>query len=301
MTVSRSSTIRGILAVSVSLAAAQARAADAVVFTHEASIYIDVKEAPLKAPEGVACDAAGHVVVADTGNGRLVTYSTREGRVTGGTELKIPQLPYPERLQLDSKGNVLALDGKAHRIVRVEADGKTGTLVNVKTDKGQAAVGSFKVDPQDALYVLDIASNRVLVADAAGTVARQVDLPRDGAVFTDIAVDAGGTIYAVDAVGASVWAVEKGGTAFKALAKDMKDRMNFPTYITASQGRLFLVDQNGSGIVVLGVDGSYQGRQLGIGWSDGLVNYPGQLGLCDGLAIVADRYNNRVQVFSTGK
>lgn len=298
----RPSTIRGILAISATLAVAQARAVDAVILTHEASIYIDAKEAPLKAPEGVACDAAGHVVVADTGNGRLLTYSAKEGRVTGGAEMKIPQLPYPERLQIDSKGNLLALDGKAHRIVRVEADGKSGTLVDVKTDKGQAAVGSFKLDPKDALYVLDIASNKVLVADAAGAaVARQVDLPRDGAVFTDVAVDAGGTIYAVDAVGASVWAVEKAGAAFKALAKDMKDRMNFPTYITASQGRLFLVDQNGSGIVVLGVDGSYQGRQLSIGWSDGLVNYPGQLSLCDGLAIVADRYNNRVQVFSTGK
>lgn len=298
---SRSSMTRGIVAIAVLLAAGGTQAADAVAFTHEASIYQDGKEAPLKAPEGVACDGAGHVVVADTGNGRLVTYSVKEGRVTGGTEMKIPQLPYPQRLQIDSKGNLFALDGKAHRIVRVEADGKSGTLVDVKTDKGQAVAGSFKVDPQDLLYVLDIASNKVLVADAAGTVARQLDLPRDGAVFTDIAVDAGGTIYAVDAVGASVWSVEKSGTAFKPLAKDMKDRMSFPTCITASKGRLYLVDQNGSGVVLLGVDGSYQGRQLSIGWSDGLVNYPAQLSLCDGMAIIADRYNNRVQLFSTGK
>lgn len=298
---SRSSTIRGILAVAMSLAAARGRAADAIAFTHEASIYQDVKEGPLNAPEGVACDAAGHVVVADTGNGRLVTYSMKEGRVAGGSELKIPQLAYPQRLQIDGKGNLFALDGKAHRIVRVEADGKSGTLVDVKAEKGQAVVGSFKLDPQDVLYVLDIASNKVLVADAAGSVARQVDLPREGAVFTDIAVDAGGTIYAVDAVGASVWSVEKGGTAFKALARGMKDRMSFPTYITASKGRLYLVDQNGSGIVLLGVDGSYQGRQLSIGWGDGLVNYPAQLCLTDNLAFIADRYNNRVQAFSTGK
>ena len=47
---------------------------------------------------------------------------------------------------------------------------------------GQAVVGAFKVDSQDVLHVLDIASNRVLVADAAGTVGRRVDLPRGGAV-----------------------------------------------------------------------------------------------------------------------
>jgi hypothetical protein len=82
----------------------------------------------------------------------------------------------------------------------------------------------------------------------------------------------------------------------------MKDKMNFPTYLVASKGRLLVVDQNGNGIVLLGSDGSYQGRQLSIGWADGLVNYPAQLCLTDaGVAFLADRFNNRVQVFTTSK
>jgi hypothetical protein len=53
---------------------------------------------------------------------------------------------------------------------------------------------------------------------------------------------------------------------------------------------------------MLGIDGSYQGRQLSIGWSEGLVNYPGQLCVTEsGATFVADRYNNRVQAFSTAK
>jgi DNA-binding beta-propeller fold protein YncE len=75
--------------------------------------------------------------------------------------------------------------------------------------------------------------------------------------------------------------------------------MSFPASITATKGRFYVVDQNGSGVVVLGQDGSYLGRRLAIGWNDGLLRYPAQLCITDGgEAIVADRQNNRVQVFS---
>ena len=76
--------------------------------------------------------------------------------------------------------------------------------------------------------------------------------------------------------------------------------MNFPVYMTGSKGRFFLVDQNGNGIVVLGADGAFQGRQLAIGWSDGYLYYPAQLCINGaGTAFIADRGNNRVQVFDT--
>ena len=47
-------------------------------------IAVDDKEEPLRAPEGVACSDKGALVVADSGNGRLLTYSYRDGRLTGG-------------------------------------------------------------------------------------------------------------------------------------------------------------------------------------------------------------------------
>jgi hypothetical protein len=78
--------------------------------------------------------------------------------------------------------------------------------------------------------------------------------------------------------------------------------MSFPTHLAARQGRLYLVDRNGNGMVSLGVDGSFQGRQLEIGWSDGLVYYPSQVCVTDtGDVILADRDNNRVQYFAAVK
>ena len=276
---------------------------EGIAFVHEASIYLDAKEAPLKAPEGVACTDKGYVVVADTGNHRLLTFTFKDGRVAGGAEVKLAQLVSPFRVQIDSKGDVLALDSKTRRIVRVAANGSFGGAIDPPKVPGGAAVvvGAFKLDTSDNLYLLDIVGRRVLVLDSSGKVTAQVALPKESGTVTDIAVDASGTLYAVDAVGAAVWSAEKGGKTFKPLTPSLKDRMSFPTYLTATKGRLFVVDQNGNGVVILGLDGSYQGRHLSIGWGDGLVNYPAQVCLTsDGLAFVADRFNNRVQVFSTG-
>ncbi len=59
------------------------------------------------------------------------------------------------------------------------------------------------------------------------------------------------------------------------------------------------MDQNGHGIVTLGLDGSYQGRQLGVGSTEGLVYYPSQLCISGSEELfLVDRYNSRVQVFS---
>lgn len=271
--------------------------AAAVGFTPTASIYGDDKQVALKRPEGVACADGGAVVIADTGNGRLVTYASNAGQLTGGAEIKLTQLTFPTRVQLDSKGNVLVLDGRSRRVVRVDANRAFKGYVEPKGVTGAVIPASFKLDASDNVYFLDIAARRVLAGDADGNVTRTLKLPAKGS-FTDIAVDAAGTLYAVDAVSATVYSADKSATELKAISKSLKDYMSFPGYITASKGKLYLVDQNGNGVVVLGTDGSYQGRQLSIGANEGLVYYPAQLCITASAdAYIADRMNNRVQLF----
>jgi hypothetical protein len=286
------------------LLAPAAALAEGIAFVHDASIYEDAKEKPLLTPEAVACADNGAVVVGDTGNHRLLLYTYRDGRLAGGNEIKLAQLTSPIRLQISSKGDLLGLDGKTRKIVRVAADGSFGGLIVPKglTGPVEPVLGAFKLDAADAVYALDVAGKRILVMDGEGKVTRQVVLPPASGTVTDIAVDLAGNLYAVDGVGAAVWVAEKGGTELKPLVKGLKDKMSFPGYMLVTKGRIFLVDQNGSGVVLLGMDGAYQGRQLSIGWSEGLVNYPSQLCITEsGAAFVADRYNNRVQVFSTSR
>lgn len=299
MTVTRTSQMVSLLA--VLLAAGTARA-EPVGFTFEQSIYQDAKEAPLRSPEGVACSDTA-LVVADTGNKRLLTFKLTAGRLSLGTEVKLTQLTYPTRLQLDSKGGIVALDGKTRKIVRMDPKGVYASTVEVKGVANASSVipGSFKLDASDALYLLDVANRRVLVLDAGGTVTRQLELPKTGE-FTDLAVDLAGTIFVVDGVNAALWSAERSATAFGVITKGMKDKMNFPVSMLANKGKLFLVDQYGNGVVTLGIDGSYQGRQLAIGWNDGTVYYPSQLCITEGgEAFLADRYNNRVQYFTLAR
>jgi DNA-binding beta-propeller fold protein YncE len=303
-TVPRANLRRPLLALAAALAATGARA-QTPVFVHSTSIYEDEKAKAFKEPEGVACGENGLVVVADSGNGRLVRLKFANGAVSGGTEVRVAELPYPIRVQLDAKGNALVLDGKVRRIGRVDAGGAFGGYLEVKGVAAPNAVlpAAFKLDiASGTVVLLDAAALRVLVLDASGSVTRQLDLPRPPAFFKDVASDATGAIYALDAVGGAVWVARRGETAFTVLAKGLKESSSFPTYLTVSRGRLFVVDQNGSGLLALGPDGSFQGRQLSIGWSDGFVYYPSQLCIgTQGEAVLADRGNNRVQIFSAAK
>jgi streptogramin lyase len=295
----KNATIGPALALAALLAAGSARA-QAVSLIHLASIYEDDKGRPLKEPEGVACDDRGRVVVADTGNGRLLTLSFTNRRVSGGAEVRLAQLPAPAAVQLDAKGNLLVLDRKVRKIARVDAGGQFQGYLEVKGVASPSAVvpGAFKVDGAGSLVILDLAGEKVLVLDPGGTVVRQLDLPRGG-TFADLAVDPAGTLYALDAVGSSIWVADKSATAFKPLVQGMKEIIHFPTHLAPSRGRLFVTDQNGHGIAIFGIDGSYQGRLLGMGWTDGLVYYPSQLCISEAEELfLVDRYNSRVQVFS---
>jgi len=285
--------------VALALSAGPVPARAQLVF--DRAIYQDDKEGAFKVPEGVACNDAGALVVADSGNGRIVLFTYRDGVLNGGTPVKPAQLAYPVRVQLDSKGNIWVLDRKTRKILKL--DPKGAFLAALEARPGSAVTASlpvsFKLDAQDQPHVLDVVAGRVVVLDADGKVARQLELPKGKAVFTDLHVDPGGAVYLLDGVGASLWVADKGATAFKPLTQSLEDKMNFPVYLTGRGGKLFVVDQFGNGVVTLGVDGSYQGRQLAIGWSEGLVYYPAQLCVNGkGEAAIADRSNNRVQLFT---
>lgn len=291
----------GLLA-ALALIPAGARAAGAARgLTFERAVLADSSDAPLRAPEGVACDDRGAVVVADTGNRRLVTYTWKDGALDGGKAIRLPQLTYPVRLQIDSKGFVLALDRRTRKIVRVDASGAYAGVLEAKGGSGAALTPSaFKLDASDDAYVLDVVARKVVVLAPDGRVTRELPLPPEARAVTDVAVDGAGKTYVVDAATATLFVAERADRAFKALTKGMKDRISFPGYLVAdARGRLFVVDQNGSAVVRMTNDGAFQGRDLAWGVADGDLDHPAQL--CVTLAgevLVADRDNDRVQIFA---
>ena len=286
----------------LAILAAVPGAARAAGLQHQLDIYLDDKEEPLRMPEGVACTDKGDLVVADTGNARLLRYTYKDGKLEGGGPIRLAEITHPTRLQLDSRGNLLVLDRRLRRIARVDVSGRFGGAVELKASTtARVGVSAFKLDKEDRLYVLDVISRRTLVASLDGAVAREIPWPPVPVEFVDLAVD-GDRILAIDAAASRLWGVEKDSKEFKPLGEGHKAQLAFPAYLSQEGGILRVVDQNGHGITLLGTDGAYRGRELEMGWGDGRVYYPAQI--CStgaGQLFLADRNNNRVQIFSEAR
>jgi hypothetical protein len=274
--------------------------ADPLTLRFKGAIYQDDKEGAIRDPEGVAC-AEGTLWVADTGNARLVKFGLQNGLPVSATVVKHAELQQPTALEVDAKGTVWVLDRKARKIGRVNPDGAFGGWLEVKGVETPSAIVplAFKVDATGGVVLLDGPSRKVLVLNPAGMVVRTLPLPPGD--FVDVAGEAAGAIYAVDATASAVWSAEKGATAFKPLTKGMKDVLVFPSTITdTGKGVLVIADKHGHGIVLVGVDGTFQGRQLDMGWNEGVVYYPAEICMgAGGDLYVADRGNSRIQVFAT--
>lgn len=276
-------------------------AAETARFRHVVSLYADAKEAGFKRPEGVACGDTGRVVIADTGNSRLVSFEFTSGAPAGWREIRVPQLVSPTRVQIGATGEIYALDGTQRRIVRFGPEGEfRGALTpDGVPPPATIVVKSFKVDASGTVYVLDVFSARVLVLDSSGKFMRAMALPAAAAFVTDVAVDSAGRILALDSIGRRLYAAAEDAEAFTPLGGDLRDALiTLPTDLAVSRGLVF-VSESGGAIASLGQDGTFLARHLTQGWQEGALNHPAQACVTDADEMfVADRDNSRVQVFA---
>ncbi|MDH4231991.1 MAG: NHL repeat-containing protein [Nitrospirota bacterium] len=280
------------------LPAAKAPAATAKLL-YTATVYADGKNVGMKKPEGVAC--GNLLIVADSGNGRLLKYTVAEGELKEGTEIKIPEMPQPINVRVTAKGEILALDAKQRRIVRLGPEGEFRGYISPEGVPSPSSFipRSFTTDSDDNIYILDIFSSRVLTVDPAGKYLRHTAFPEAYGFISDIAVDQRGTMYLLDSVKLMVYSAVKDAKGFTPLTKEMREEMYFPNALTVdSKGVIYVVDKNGGSIVTIGADGSFQGRNLSFGWKEGLLHYPSNICVNDrDEAFIADTDNNRVQMF----
>lgn len=292
-----------VIALVFGLATGSAHAGDTLKLRPIQSGYVDGKGAGLNAPEGVGSDGKSLLVVADTGNGRLVRYNIAGGSLVPGDAISLTQLPYPVRVRVNSKGEIFALDGKLRKIARISPSGEFKGYVDPTGMAGQRIMvpRSLQIDSSDNLYILDVSSARVLVLDPEGKFQREIPFPKGYGFFSDFALDAGGNLFFVDSVQRKIFTAPKGTGTISPLTEILKEDFNFPVSIAAdNRGNLLVVDQNGSGIAIFGLDGSYRGRQSSMGWKEGFLRYPSQICVTgNGFVFIADRGNNRIQMYST--
>ena len=272
---------------------------------HLLSIYSDEKGGAIQLPEGVACNDKSMVVVGDTGNSRLLRYTVQEKDVKSAGEVRAAQLSSPIRIQMNSRSEIFVLDGKQRRVLRFGANGEFKNTVSFEGVPAPSGIvpRSFKIDHSDNLYVLDVFSARVVVTNPEGKYQRHLNFPKEFGFLSDLAVDSRGAIYVVDSVSAMIHWAAKDANSFSPLTKSLREYLSFPTYLAIdSRGVLYVVDADDGGIVILGQDGSYLGRQLSLGWNEGLLRSPSQICVTEnGEMFIADRGNSRVQLFTIVK
>jgi len=293
-----------ILAIGILLLPLKSFSAETVKFKYLQSIYFDEKGSGLKQPDGVACNEKSLLVVGDTGNDRLIRYTFQDKILRGGNDIHISELSNPIRVQVNSKGEIFALDGKKRRIVRLTPEGVFESYVDPEGVPSPSAFvpRSFRIDRSDNIYMLDIFAARVLVLDPGGKYQKQIPFPKDYGFISDLSVDSKGTLLLIDCVKAVVFSATKESNSFSPLTKSLREYLSFPTSITESRGTIYIVDQDGGGIVILGTDGAFIGRQLSKGWIEGLLYFPSQICINEkGEAFIADRGNGRIQVFTLVK
>jgi hypothetical protein len=282
----------------VLLYAVSAWSADTLQLTRTAFIASDAVGVKIKQPEGVGCRGNSTLAVSDTANGRIQLYSLADdGSIKPGIEIKVP---YPLHVRLNSKGDILVLDGRQRRLMRMSASGESLGYFEPKDmpDAKTWIPKNFAIDGEDNVYILDIFSARVIIVGRDGKFLKQIALPDTNGFFSDVTVDPQGTIFLLNSVNATIFTAAKNATVFSPVAKQLKEFVTFPTAILADNKYLFLVDQNGSGIVAFGKDGSFKGRKIRMGWKNGELQYPSDMCLNErGQVFVADRGNNLIEVY----
>lgn len=282
------------------LAAHGAQAAEPVKIRHIASLYADNAGVSLKNPEGVAC-ADGFFVAADTANQRLLRFTVQEKAVTPEAVYALEKDVVPLTVQISGAGEILVLDGKSRRILRLNSKGLLQGHLELKglPAPSRTAFRNFKVDSKGQIHLLDLFGERVIIVDGEGTYLRQLPFPEGYGFLSDLAVSDQGEIYLLDSVQAMVYRAGRDATEFEPLSRPLKDVMNFPVSIALdATGTLYLVDQYGSGLALVSRAGEFAGQKIGMGWAESQLLYPAQACISqEEILAIADRDNNRLQIF----
>ena len=275
-------------------------AAPQVKLKYVGTIYTDAAGIALQHPAGVTIND-NLLLVADSGGKRILTYSYQNGTVKPDKIFSVPDM-FPLMVQQVENGDLYVLDGRARQIYLL---GATGSIKGKFAPKGmpdnkRIVPRSIKLLADGSLLVLDIFSERVLVFDSAGNFQRELPFPAQYGAFADMTTDKQGTIYLLDSIKAMVYSAGKIANEFSPLTEGMKGNMNFPTSLaTDNYGHLYLLDKYGSGLAILGTDGSFIGRKLSMGWKDSQLYYPSQMSLNEkGDLFIADTENHRIQQFN---
>ncbi len=278
----------------------------AVVLKHVMSVYADNQEVGFSQPTGIGCADPTRFAVADSGNKRVVVFEFKDSALSVLRTLKLNEAPNPVKVAFTTGGGLVVLDGKTHRLARVNSEGKFADYIRPSGMPDQRTVipKNFCLDQEGKIYLLDVFGGRVLVLGPNGKFLRQIDFPEKVNFISDLAITPKGDLVAVDSVASAVYKATSADSELKPLNIDLSEaQVRFPVALSVDdRSFIYLIDRHSGSVAVLGPDGSLQGHKLTEGWNEGALWFPA--GICvndSGWMFIADTENNRVQVFEIAR
>jgi DNA-binding beta-propeller fold protein YncE len=276
----------------------------------------------LAAPRDAATDSAGNIYVADYANNRIAKFSPTGAWITswGSKGGKDGQFRRPYGIAVDAADRVWVADNTNHRIQEFTASGGfIQTFGTPGTDAGQFfQLRRVAVTPGDTtpdVYGFDLWGNKVehytpdghggyVLASTFGNVHAPDQLFNEAA---GVAVDAN-NIFVADSVNQRMQRFDTGTRAWqlhfglRGWGNDLSG-LNWPRDIAISQvdpSKVWVADTKNGRMLEFTRDGDPTGREFGAqGSALGDFSRPSAIApTADGL-IVADTFNNRVQLWNT--
>ncbi|RJQ54660.1 MAG: hypothetical protein C4521_03955 [Actinobacteria bacterium] len=263
----------------------------------------------LRRPTGVTVDGKGNIHVADTGKKRIVIFDSEGKFITTYGEMgqKALELWNPLSVAVAPDGRSYVLDKSKKKIVMYDALHRPVKSVTFEDDPLSVRVANqlLFVTTASGVLIGDLDGNLLTGYISRGKKPGQFDLPGSVAVSKD------GTLYVADSMNYRVQAITTKGkpkwvygkplpakTAIMYRGSDRKFGM--PASIAIDDNdRLYVVDGLNSEIVVLdGNTGEFVEKMGDQGHGDGQFYYPDGIAYADGRLVIADKFNDRVQVFT---
>jgi DNA-binding beta-propeller fold protein YncE len=160
------------------------------------------------------------------------------------------------------------------------------------------------VDGKGRIYVAGQNFPGVPVMDREGNILEVMQAEEDGEKVTidDVAVDGSGRVYLMSTARSRVFVFDENRGFLFVFGKGggSSTKMSRPTAVDVdwNNGRIYVLDYMRHTVLVYDNTGKYIYEFGGLGWSPGWMQYPIDLAVdSSGRVIVADTFNNRVQIF----
>jgi DNA-binding beta-propeller fold protein YncE len=239
---------------------------------------------------GIVLDGRGNLYLTEMDDALIYEYTTAGTLVRkwGGYGSDPGQLTFPEKLALDTQGNVYvtefgspSFEGSQGENDRVQKFSSTGTPLARWGTRGSGP-GQFNgpvgvaIDPQGNIFVADVGNHRIQKLSSTGQPLMQWHTVGSGVGETtetgfDLALDAGGTLYVSEPhpSGPGNERIEEFSSAGERLARwgtsgDGPGQFNKPFCLTLdSKGNVFVVDSGNNRVQEFSPTGKYLAQWKG--------------------------------------